>query len=408
MWDAICGWLSNNALAIFLSAVASFVASKIYFDKANRESVLMTIIFPIIKILDSRFYNQANYEALYKIHASYATKYLKRDERNKLLALLTSYRNVCRYTKESADTNSIMAYYALKLEENGINSRPCTMTDGEGNFVDLDFPPNYNLLENHVFEIVSSFDFVQSPGACSKKIAEAFNHYTKKYYSDKEIAFFEDCTTTEIIESSEIAKKWEEKFRLANKCKQEFLNLAICKKVTKIIRDSSVNEFDRKVTECSSESKGWGEKVLAEVKMIKDTTYSSIYVVLCFVEQTVILEALKDLTSLITNETVRNVVYFGVGLLSLGLSLILIHILIKRSKSRIENDAKKHMENGEISECKKIDKVIECATMLGYLSPVLCLCTMFSGFEGLLILKWAIVGLVHLLGIAMPLLIRKK
>ena len=408
MWNTICGWLSNNALAIFLSAVASFVASKIYFDKANRESVLMTIIFPIIKILDSRFYNQANYEALYKINASYATKYLKRDERNKLLALLTSYRNVCRYTKESADTNSIMAYYTLKLEENGINSKPCTMTDGEGNFVDLDFPPNYNLLENHVFEIVSSFDFVQSPGACSKKIAEAFNRYTKKYYTDKEIAFFEDCTITEIIESSEIAKKWEEKFRMANKCKQEFLNLAICKKVTKIIRDSSVNEFDRKVTECSSESKGWGERVLAEIKKLKDTTYSSIYVVLCFVEQTVILEALKDLTSLITNETVRNVVYFGVGLLSLGLSLVLIHILIKRSKSRIENDAKKHMENGEISKCKKTDNVIECATMLGYLSPALCLCTMFSGFEGLLILKWAIVGLVHLLGIAMPLLIRKK
>ena len=54
MWEAICEWLSNNALAIFLSAVTSFIASKHYFDKANRESVLMTIIFPIVKILDSR------------------------------------------------------------------------------------------------------------------------------------------------------------------------------------------------------------------------------------------------------------------------------------------------------------------------------------------------------------------
>ena len=78
MWEAICEWLSNNALAIFLSAVTSFIASKYYFDKANRESVLMTIIFPIVKILDSRYYNRSNYEALYKINSSYAAKYLKK------------------------------------------------------------------------------------------------------------------------------------------------------------------------------------------------------------------------------------------------------------------------------------------------------------------------------------------
>lgn len=246
MWESICEWLSNNALAIFLSAVTSFIASKYYFDKANRESVLMTIIFPIVKILESRYYNRSNYEALYKINSSYATKYLKKEERNKLLALLTSYRSVCRYTKESADTDCIMSYYNHKIEENGVNPKPCTITNEEGEFIDLDFPPDYNLLQDYVYDIVSSYDFEQSPVDCSKRIADEFVRYTKKYYTNKKIVFFEDYPIDKIIETSIVAQRWEERFKMADKCKDEFLNLSICQEVIKIINESSVNEFDRK------------------------------------------------------------------------------------------------------------------------------------------------------------------
>ena len=47
MWEQIGNWLYQNAMAIFISAVASLLISKRYYDKANRESVLMTVIFPI-------------------------------------------------------------------------------------------------------------------------------------------------------------------------------------------------------------------------------------------------------------------------------------------------------------------------------------------------------------------------
>ena len=50
-----------------------------------------------------------------------------------------------------------------------------------------------------------------------------------------------------IIEMSTVAKRWEEKFKMADKCKDEFLNLSICQEVAKIINESSVNEFDRKM-----------------------------------------------------------------------------------------------------------------------------------------------------------------
>ena len=66
MWAQIGKWLYQNAMAIFISAIASLLISKRYYDKANRESVLMTVIFPIVKLLNQRFYTRKDYEALLK------------------------------------------------------------------------------------------------------------------------------------------------------------------------------------------------------------------------------------------------------------------------------------------------------------------------------------------------------
>ncbi len=96
MWALICEWLSSNALAIIISGIVSLVVSKYYFDKANRESVITTIIFPIVKILDSRYYTKSNYEALFKINSSYASKYLKRNEK-------INYLRFCHLTEMFVD-----------------------------------------------------------------------------------------------------------------------------------------------------------------------------------------------------------------------------------------------------------------------------------------------------------------
>ena len=41
------------------------------------------------------------------------------------------------------------------------------------------------------YEIVSSYDFIESPAECTQKIADAFKHYTKKYYTDEDIVFLD-------------------------------------------------------------------------------------------------------------------------------------------------------------------------------------------------------------------------
>lgn len=57
---------------------------------------------------------------------------------------------------------------------------------------------------------------------------------------------------------------------------------------------------------------------------------------------------------------------------------------------------------------EKTDKIVECATMLGYMSPLLCVSTWISGIENTQIYKWGIIILVHILGIGIPLLVKKK
>jgi len=65
----------------------------------------------------------------------------------------------------------------------------------------------------------------------------------QKNYTDENIVYFEDYSIEKVIELSEVSKKWNEKFRLADECKEEFLNLPICKKVKDIIDEASVNEY---------------------------------------------------------------------------------------------------------------------------------------------------------------------
>lgn len=408
MWEQIVNWLYQNAMAIFISAVASLIISKRYYDKANRESVLMTVIFPNVKLLNQRYYTRKDYEALFEINSSYAVKYLRKKERNKLLELLSAYRDVCRYSKEGADTSCIMAYYNYKLRENGVNPKPCTIKDNDGEVVGDDYPPDYNYLQDYVYEIVSSYDFIESPAECTIKIADAFKRYTKKCYTEEKIVYFKDYSIEKVIELSEVSKKWNDKFKRADESKEQFLNLPICKKVKNIIDEASVNEYvkNKKVFEKNKEK--FTDKVKKKINALKDTKYSSIYVVVCLIEQAVLLELLKDLTQLMRDDTMRLLVYIGGGLISFLIMLKILDMLVKKAGKQIEEDALIQIQSKGEYVPEKADKIIECATMLGYMSPLLCVSTWISGIENTQIYKWGIIILVHILGIGIPLLVRKK
>ena len=408
MWESIVDWFYTNAAAIFISALASLLISKYYFYKANKDGVLSTIIFPIVRILEKGTYSRKNYEELFSINSSYSVKYLKKDERKKLLALLSSYRAVCKYTKEAADTDCVMSYFAYKLEENGINPKPRAEKDDEGNLLFYDFPPEYNYLQDYVYQIISSYEFVESPTTCCEKITQEFKNYAKRYYTEKPIEFFNDCSITEVIERSRVTQKWEEKFALADKCKAEFLSLSICEEAKEIIRGSSVNEYDKNNKLEEPDDQNFIQKIILQMKELKNSKYSSIYVIFCLVEQSVVLEFLRDVSKWIANEKIGLWIYIIGGPISIGLLLWLVWVVEKCARKQIEEDALAQIRDKRITTHKKKDLIIECATTIGYVGPVLCLATWSSFFDEAFWFKWGLITLALVLGIVIPVIFYKR
>ena len=407
MWQSIFDWLSNNAMAIFLSAFASWIISKYYYDKANRESLHMAVIYPAVKILRARFYSRKNYEELFAISTSYASKYLRKKERKLLLRLLNNYRDVCRYSEEAANTDCIMAYYTEKLIQNGINPKPCFLKNDEGEVIDSDFPPYYNELQNYIHKIVSSFDFYRAPNECTATISEALEQYTSQFYSNKEIKFFDDQSISEIIKHSKISAEWDSKFQLASESKKEFLELSICQKVISIIEDPSPCKKEANKDNCKSTRKKALDPVATSLYALKNTKYSSVYVVVTLFVQSLGLELLKDVPPQIWSEKISELIYFFGGLLLTIFLLIVCHILIKKAQRQIETQ-------GELMDVKpngasnNIDWIIEWATTVGYLSPLLYLSAWYSQWSEMVLYKWGIIALVFILGIVLPYVIKRK
>lgn len=150
------------------------------------------------------------------------------------------------------------------------------------------------------------------------------------------------------------------------------------------------------------------DKFKEEINSLKNTKYSSIYVVVCLIEQAVFLELLKDLTQLMSNDKIRLLFYAGGGILSFVIMLKILDMLVKKAGKKIEDDVLMEMQSKGEYVPEKTDKIVECATMLGYMSPFLCVSTWISGIENTQIYKWGIIILVHILGIGIPLLVKKK
>ena len=146
----------------------------------------------------------------------------------------------------------------------------------------------------------------------------------------------------------------------------------------------------------------WLEKQRRNINALKNTYYSSIYVVVCFIEQSIVLEFFKDLK-------LKMWIYTILGIISIVIMMWVCSKLISKARAKIEGKT-----------CivpNASNKIIECATMLGYLSPLLCISSFWGGFINeetnwmrceIMCIKWGIIGFVLLIGIGMPLIIKKN
>ena len=86
-------WNANifTLFTVLLSGIISLIISAAYYRKGNRNNLKMSVIHPIISILNDS-YSRNNYEKMEKISKEYSVRYFKRKELKKLNILLETYK----------------------------------------------------------------------------------------------------------------------------------------------------------------------------------------------------------------------------------------------------------------------------------------------------------------------------
>ena len=95
---------------------------------------------------------------------------------------------------------------------------------------------DYYFLEEYVNDMVSKMEFEVYPEEAEKAITDAFEKYAHKYYTVKNIEWFQDYSIEKVIEKSKVSEKWRVDFDLMEQRKRTFMNLSIAKKVIKILQ----------------------------------------------------------------------------------------------------------------------------------------------------------------------------
>ena len=118
-------WNANifTLFTVLLSGIISLIISAAYYRKGNRNNLKMSVIHPIISILNDS-YSRNNYKKIEEIAREYSVRYFKKKELKKLNSLLEAYKEISVYNDIQINANSLFSYFEYKLEKEGINTKP--------------------------------------------------------------------------------------------------------------------------------------------------------------------------------------------------------------------------------------------------------------------------------------------
>lgn len=221
-------WLT--IISIFLSGLISLIISAIYFHKGNRNNLQMAIVFPMISLLKESC-TEDNFYKLNNMATSYLCKYLTKNEKIILTKLVLAYKEIAFYSYNAASTNAILSYFEEVLKKNDINPKPVPLKY-QNVIVDYDYPDDIHYLEDAIEKELNEYDIGGDIEELETRVADLLSHFSKNYYSDKELFFFDDCRIYKVIRNSEEIRKRKEKTKLLRAYKNEFLNLKICKSIS--------------------------------------------------------------------------------------------------------------------------------------------------------------------------------
>ena len=95
---------------VIVSGLISWIISAIYFHIGNRTNLKVSVILPIIELLQDK-YTEENYISLCKLSGEYSAKYLRKEENRTLTELKSAYKNVYSYEENLVNTNILLSYF---------------------------------------------------------------------------------------------------------------------------------------------------------------------------------------------------------------------------------------------------------------------------------------------------------
>ena len=112
--DEVVQWFTENLysnlftiLTVIASGVISLLISKHYFKKSNdvnnRENLKISVIHPLIALLNSTPYTVENYNLLVALEKEYSIKYMPVTERECLANLRAAYKDVAYYDEDAVN-----------------------------------------------------------------------------------------------------------------------------------------------------------------------------------------------------------------------------------------------------------------------------------------------------------------
>lgn len=229
----ISNWYSNffTLITVILSGVISLIISAIYYHKGNRNNLIMSVIYPIVKVLDEG-YSRKNYRLKSEITKDYSTRYMSKKESNLLLALMSAYEEVSSYNDTCVNANILFSYFEYKLNKNHINVKPVPI-EYEGEIVYYDYPPDLHYLSYDLEKVLKKTDVEIATEECKDAIIALYTHYCKEYYTSEHIEFFDDYSLADVLSKSRIREEWDKKFDKVKEVKGQFFNLKIVKDIVK-------------------------------------------------------------------------------------------------------------------------------------------------------------------------------
>lgn len=216
-------------LTVILSGIISWVISRRFYTKSNRDGLTSSILQPMKQLLNGPC-TREKFRELEALSRGYSSRFLKDEEHEVIRSLLFAYKEVYYYDDDYMRAECLFSYFKHKLRCNGI-SPEIEPVEIDGEYVDTIIPPElHSRMLDDLCSAIKNYPPDFEAERCTQAAISCFNYYCEQYYADRKIVFFNDHSLENVLENSVIKKDWDKKFEELQDAKENFNNLKLLKK----------------------------------------------------------------------------------------------------------------------------------------------------------------------------------